>query len=178
VALALAAVVFATLFIARGRIWPRNDPAPQRIMLAVLPFENLSGDSQQEYFSSGLTEEMITQLGDLEPNRLGVIACTSAMQKVRENECRIPSPASTAFQSETAGTPMTEERKHAILLATVILTARKLQPLLEEDFAASKLNMSRDFWAEVYTKRSIERAAHILDLIDEKWPASVDARRY
>jgi len=49
-------------------------------MLAVLPFENLSGDSQQEYFSSGLTEEMITQLGDLEPNRLGVIARTSAMQ--------------------------------------------------------------------------------------------------
>jgi hypothetical protein len=33
---------------------------------------------------------------------------------------------------------MTEERKHAILLATVILTARKLQPLLEEDFAAGK----------------------------------------
>jgi hypothetical protein len=28
---------------------------------------------------------------------------------------------------------MTEERKHAILLATVILTARRLQPLLEED---------------------------------------------
>ena len=49
-------------------------------MIAVLPFENLSGDSQQEYFSSGLTEEMITQLGDLEPNRLGVIARTSAMQ--------------------------------------------------------------------------------------------------
>ena len=49
-------------------------------MLAVLPFENLSGDPQQDYFSSGLTEEMITQLGDLEPNRLGVIARTSAMQ--------------------------------------------------------------------------------------------------
>jgi hypothetical protein len=32
---------------------------------------------------------------------------------------------------------MTEERKHAILLATSILTARKLQPLLEEDFAVS-----------------------------------------
>ncbi len=28
---------------------------------------------------------------------------------------------------------MTEERKHAILLATVILTTRRLQPLLEED---------------------------------------------
>jgi TolB-like protein/DNA-binding winged helix-turn-helix (wHTH) protein/Tfp pilus assembly protein PilF len=80
VALALAAVSLGAFFLARERIWPRPDPAPKKIMLAVLPFENLSGDPQQEYFSSGLTEEMITQLGDLEPNRLGVIARTSAMQ--------------------------------------------------------------------------------------------------
>jgi TolB-like protein/DNA-binding winged helix-turn-helix (wHTH) protein/Tfp pilus assembly protein PilF len=80
VGLAIAAVSLVTLFLLRERIWPRPDPAPKRILLAVLPFENLSGDSQQEYFSSGLTEEMITQLGDLEPNRLGVIARTSAMQ--------------------------------------------------------------------------------------------------
>src|SRR5436190_11414611 len=31
--------------------------------LAVLPFANLSGDATQEYFSDGLTEEMILQLG-------------------------------------------------------------------------------------------------------------------
>jgi hypothetical protein len=70
---------------------------------------------------------------------------------------------------------MTEERKHAILLAMVILTARKLQPLLEEDDQAGKPNMAREFWTEIYTKRSMERAAHILDLIDEKWPASAKA---
>lgn len=80
IALAIAAVSLLSLFLARERIWPRTDPAPKKIMLAVLPFENLSGDSQQEYFSSGLTEEMITQLGDLDANRLGVIARTSAMQ--------------------------------------------------------------------------------------------------
>jgi TolB-like protein/DNA-binding winged helix-turn-helix (wHTH) protein/Tfp pilus assembly protein PilF len=79
-ALGITAVSLATLFLSRERIWPRTDPAPKKIMLAVLPFENLSGDPQQDYFSSGLTEEMITQLGDLEPNRLGVIARTSAMQ--------------------------------------------------------------------------------------------------
>ena len=79
-ALGVAAVSLVTLFLVRDRIWPRTDPAPKKIMLAVLPFENLSGDPQQDYFSSGLTEEMITQLGDLEPNRLGVIARTSAMQ--------------------------------------------------------------------------------------------------
>jgi TolB-like protein/DNA-binding winged helix-turn-helix (wHTH) protein/Tfp pilus assembly protein PilF len=55
-------------------------PAKGKIMLAVLPFENLSGDPEQEYFSNGLTEEMITQLGRLDPGRLGVIARTSAMQ--------------------------------------------------------------------------------------------------
>jgi len=48
-------------------------------MLAVLPFQNLTGDSNQDYFSDGLTEEMITQLGNLDPQRLGVIARTSVM---------------------------------------------------------------------------------------------------
>src|SRR5260370_9030518 len=48
-------------------------------MMAVLPFENLTGDVGQDYFSDGLTEEMIAQLGRLDPQRLGVIARTSVM---------------------------------------------------------------------------------------------------
>ena len=51
-----------------------------RIMVAVLPFENLSNDPEQEYFSDGLTEEMSTELGRLNPEQLGVIARVSAMQ--------------------------------------------------------------------------------------------------
>jgi TolB-like protein/Tfp pilus assembly protein PilF len=47
--------------------------------LVVLPFANLSDDPSQEYFSDGLTEEMITQIGRLCPGRLGVIARTSSM---------------------------------------------------------------------------------------------------
>ena len=35
-------------------------PPAGKIILAVLPFENLSGDPEQDYFSDGLTEEMIT----------------------------------------------------------------------------------------------------------------------
>src|SRR6266567_2688385 len=45
-----------------------------RSVLAVLPFDNLSRDPDQEFFSEGLTEEMITQLGKLNPERLTVIA--------------------------------------------------------------------------------------------------------
>jgi len=39
-------------------------------MLLVLPFENLCGDSEQQYFAEGLTEEMIAHLGQLNPKRL------------------------------------------------------------------------------------------------------------
>jgi len=46
---------------------PAPAPVPlsvtTRRSLAVLPFENLSGDGEQEYFSDGLTEEMVVQLG-------------------------------------------------------------------------------------------------------------------
>lgn len=50
------------------------------IRLAVLPFENLTGDAGQEFFSDGLTEDMITQLGRLHPDRLSVIARISSMR--------------------------------------------------------------------------------------------------
>jgi TolB-like protein/tetratricopeptide (TPR) repeat protein len=46
----------------------------------VLPFENLTAGEKYDYFSEGLTEEMITELARLSPERLGVIARTSAMQ--------------------------------------------------------------------------------------------------
>ena len=49
------------------------------IMLAILPFENLSGDPGQEYFSDGLTEETIMRLSRMAPRRMGVIARTSSM---------------------------------------------------------------------------------------------------
>lgn len=60
--------------------WLRPRPVPAgRTMLAVMPFQNLTGDSAQEYFSDGMTEEMIGRLGNLDPQHLGVIARTSVM---------------------------------------------------------------------------------------------------
>ena len=58
---------------------PGDDFSLRRVMLVVLPFDNLSRDPEQEYFSDGLTEETITALGSLGTDRLGVIARTSAM---------------------------------------------------------------------------------------------------
>ena len=51
----------------------------KRVMLAVLPFENLSATLEQDYFSDGLTEETICYLGQVNPQAMGVIARTSSM---------------------------------------------------------------------------------------------------
>jgi TolB-like protein/DNA-binding winged helix-turn-helix (wHTH) protein len=57
-----------------------SNSLPSRTMVAVLPFENLTNDPAQEYFSDGMTEETISQLGRLNSQNLGVIARTSAMK--------------------------------------------------------------------------------------------------
>ncbi|MFY9583637.1 MAG: tetratricopeptide repeat protein [Candidatus Acidiferrales bacterium] len=73
-------------FLVIRRSWPRSQPQPGRAMLAVLPFENLTGNAAEDYFSDGLTEEMIAQLGRLNPERLGVIARTSVMHYKHSHE--------------------------------------------------------------------------------------------
>jgi TolB-like protein/tetratricopeptide (TPR) repeat protein len=71
-----------------AKLGPAGDASPAsalqerplpRVRLAVLPFSNLTDDGAQEYFSDGLTEEMIAQLGGLCRGRIGVLARWSSM---------------------------------------------------------------------------------------------------
>jgi TolB-like protein/DNA-binding winged helix-turn-helix (wHTH) protein len=79
-AIVVAAIVsVATWFGLRNRA-PLGSASSERVMLAVLPLDDLSADPQGTYFSDGLTEDIITRLGGLEPRRLGVIARTTVMQ--------------------------------------------------------------------------------------------------
>ena len=50
----------------------------KKVRLVVIPFTNLSADAKQDYFSAGLTDEMTTRLGSLDPQHLGVIAAASS----------------------------------------------------------------------------------------------------
>ena len=79
VAACLVALLAGAGYLASGLRTVQPAPPAARIILAVLPFVNNSGDEEQDYLSDGMTDEMIAQLGTLQPSRLGVIARTSAM---------------------------------------------------------------------------------------------------
>src|SRR5579864_2172795 len=76
---AMLLVLVGVVLVSWRHFRPAGTPKPQRIVLAVLPFENLTGDPNKEYLADGLTEETISQLSRLNPEQLGVIARTSVM---------------------------------------------------------------------------------------------------
>ena len=79
--IAFTVVVFAVCILALFlRTAAHRKPPLGKIMLVVLPLENFTGDSQQDYLADGITEEIIAELGSLDPQHLGVIARTSAMR--------------------------------------------------------------------------------------------------
>ena len=87
--LATIAVVVAALgyFLTKrgAEVAPATAFAPPPHSIAVLPFVNLSGDKEQEYFSDGLTEELLNSLAEI--NELQVAARTSAFSfKGKDND--------------------------------------------------------------------------------------------
>ena len=82
----LTAIALLSLAIAR---FSRPSMLAHRTTIVVLPFVNLSGDPSEEYLSDGITEEVISALGQVDAERLGVIARTSAMHyKHTDNNVR------------------------------------------------------------------------------------------
>lgn len=80
-ALALFAALIATIsifYLRRMREHVGNSTAPPFQSLAVLPLTNLSGDPEQEYFSDGMTDALITDLAQIDS--LKVISRTSTMK--------------------------------------------------------------------------------------------------
>lgn len=73
---ALLVALALTFNVAGTREWLRTRTSTIR-SIAVLPLENLSGDPNQEYFADGMTDELITELAQVE--NLRVISRTSAM---------------------------------------------------------------------------------------------------
>ena len=74
--LSLALAALALLAIGAWA-WRGTTSAVSSVTLAVLPFENLSGDPDREYLAEGLAEETIASLGQMDPEHMRVVGRTS-----------------------------------------------------------------------------------------------------
>ena len=113
-----------------------SPPDDGRAMLAVLPFENLSATRRHDYWSDGLTEEMIAQLSRLNPERLGVIARTSSMM-FKGTRKRV-------------GEIGRELRVHYVLLGSV----RRGRGRVRIAAQLIKINDETQIWAEHYERKA------------------------
>ena len=74
VIIVIIAILSAGLILFAYDKWRPQEPAD--LSIAVLPFENMSSDPEQEYFSDGISEEILNLLAQIQP--LKVIARTSS----------------------------------------------------------------------------------------------------
>jgi len=87
----------------RGSLPAAVHGLPERVTLAVLPFENLSSDPERKYLADGLTEETIAALGQIDPDHLGVIGRTSVMayRKTKKTIAEIGSDLGATYLIES-----------------------------------------------------------------------------
>jgi TolB-like protein/DNA-binding winged helix-turn-helix (wHTH) protein/Flp pilus assembly protein TadD len=71
------ALVLVLAILTIWKLHSGSEPSPVIRSLAVLPLESLSGDASQDYFADGMTDELITELGQI--SALRVISRTSVM---------------------------------------------------------------------------------------------------
>ncbi len=135
---ALLLVIVLTFDIAGAREWLRNKTAPIR-SIAVLPLENLSRDPEQEYFADGMTDELITTLGQMGTVR--VVSRTSVMRYKKISE-----PVAQVGR---------ELNVDAVVEGTVERVGNRVRLRMQLIQAAS----DRQLWAQIYDRDSGEALA-------------------
>jgi len=111
---------------------PIETTKAQKVRLIVLPFKNLSNDPKQDYFSAGLTDEMITRLSNVEPQYLKIIAATS----------------SNAF----AGKPISEIRRALDVQYVLEGSVRRQGKRVRIDAQLIQVSDQTHLWADKYDR--------------------------
>src|SRR5215469_9953092 len=131
ISLGFVAALILSLYLGRG--WLFGSSADLRIQsLAVLPLENLSGDSSQEYFADGMTDALITDLAQIQALR--VTSRTSTMQ-YKGSKKRLQQIAS-------------ELNVDAVVEGTVVRSGERVRI----DAQLIQANTDRHLWAKSYER--------------------------
>jgi TolB-like protein/Tfp pilus assembly protein PilF len=152
--------VFATVYlIARNR--SDHVVRPQITSLAVLPLKNLSGDSSQEYFADGMTDELIGRLSGIRDLR--VTSHTSVM-RFKNPQVSVPEIAKTlGVDAIVEGSVMREGNR-------VRVTAQLIRGATDEHF-----------WSETYDRQLsdvLSLQSEIAQVIAEKVKATVTGEEH
>jgi len=79
---------------------PTKTPLPGKVRLVVLAFKISAAIPSRTISAAGLTDEMITRLGSLDPRRLGVIAAASSNAQTGETSKEIGQALSVQYALE------------------------------------------------------------------------------
>lgn len=143
-----------------------------RTMIAVLPFEELTG-TDGAFFADGMTEELITHLGALQPRRLGVIARTSIVRYrgTRKSIQEIGRELGVAYVVEGS----VRREGDRLRVTAQLIDARDQTHLWAESFdrrGAGALAIQRDVAERIASALKIELLAD--DALSAKNPAAHD----
>jgi TolB-like protein/Tfp pilus assembly protein PilF len=142
---------------------------PARIMMAVLPFENLTGDPSQEYVTDGLTEEIISRLGQADPANVAVIARTSVMQYKHSDQQVQAIAMKLGAQYVLKGTLRRDAEN--VRITTNLIRVRDRIPVWSEEYQRGSSSLN-----EVQQEIAVETAdAIFLALGEQKHAESIRA---
>lgn len=136
IAIASAAILIL-LGISGVRLLRRSEISTTRIhSLAVLPLENLSGDSSQDYFADGMTDALVTDLANI--SSLQVTSRTSAAH-YKGSRLSLPEIAR-------------ELKVDAVVQGSVVLSAKRVRV----DVQLVQARLDRYLWAKAYDRDMTE----------------------
>ncbi len=171
------ALLAGVLVVALTGSWVYFRPGNTPVVLAVLPFENLTGIADQEYLADGITDETISLLGNLDPSQLHVIARTSVMQYkgTRKQATQIGGELGVGLVVQGS----LREKNGRVRIATQLIRVRDqkrlwtntdkddLNPVLtmQTNLASAiaedlRLHLSPEFQARIERARHIDSNAH------------------
>ena len=151
----------------------------RRTMLAVLPFENLTARPEDGQIVDGLTDELITQFGSIDPDRLGVIARTSAMRYAGRHPALPEVGRDLAVKYVVEGTIRGEDDRHRLTVRFVqVKDQSQIWSETYEQQGTGLLEMQEEIAAKVavaVTRHLFPRSAPLFAASHAPGPAAREA---
>lgn len=115
----------------------RSSLRPGILSIAVLPFENLSGDTRQDYFADGMTEVLIADLGEIDSLR--VVSRTSSMS-FKGTKKALPEIARELSVGGVVEGSVTRDGAQ-VRVAVRLIDAKSDRPIWSKSFIQSSSNL-------------------------------------